>query len=74
MVASTTDRILREAEYRAASTGDPELVISASPRLQSETGSLATASLQQIHAGRSDLELERAQLSAEHGENFSARG
>jgi polysaccharide export outer membrane protein len=70
MVASTTDRILREAEYRAASTGDPELVISASPRLQSETGSLATASLQQIHAGRSDLELERAQLSAEHGENF----
>ena len=70
MVAATTDRILREAEYRAASTGDPELVISASPRLQSEAGSLATASLQQIHARRSDLELERAQLSAEHGENF----
>ena len=70
LVAATTDRILREAEYRAASTGDPELVISSSPRLQSEGGNLATASLQQIHARRSDLEQERAQLRAEHGENF----
>jgi polysaccharide export outer membrane protein len=70
LVTATTDRILREAEYRAASTGDPELVISANPRLQGEAGSLAAASLQQIHARRSDLEQERAQLSAEHGDNF----
>ena len=31
LVAATTDRILREAEYRAASKGDPELVIASDP-------------------------------------------
>ena len=70
LVAATTDRILREAEYRAASKGDPEMVIASDPRLQTEDGSFATAALQQIHARRSNLEQERAQLSAEHGENF----
>jgi len=70
LVAATTERILREAEYRAASEGDPELVIASDPRLQMESGSFATALLQQIHARRSDLEQEQAQLSAEHGPNF----
>jgi len=66
----TTDRILREAEYRAASQGDPELVIATDPRLLAESGSFATALLERIHARRSELELEEAQLSAEHGPNF----
>jgi polysaccharide export outer membrane protein len=70
LVAATTDRILREAEYRAATQGDPELVMASDPRMQTASGSLATAPLQQIHARRSDLEQERAQLSAEHGPNF----
>ena len=70
MVAATTDRILREAEYRSASQGDPELVIAADPRLQAEYGNFATALLQQIHARASELELEQAQLSTEHGPNF----
>ena len=70
LVAATTDRILREAEYRAASKGDPELVMTSDSRLQVENGNFATALLQQIHAHRSDLEQERAQLSAEHGPNF----
>lgn len=70
LVAATSERILREAEYRAAAQGDPELVIASDSRLQSENGSFATALLQQIHARRSDLEQERAQLSAEHGPNF----
>jgi polysaccharide export outer membrane protein len=70
LVAATTDRILSEAEFRAASTGDPELVIASSPRMQSDAASLGTTVLQQIHARRSDLELERAKLSAEHGGNF----
>jgi len=70
LVAATTDRILREAEYRAASQGDPELVIASDPHLESESGGLATALLKQIHASRSELELEAAQLSAEHGPNF----
>ncbi len=70
LVAATTDRILAEAEYRAAEQGDPERVIAADPRLAAESGGFATAALQQIHARRSDLEQEAAQLSAEHGPNF----
>ncbi|MDR3793554.1 MAG: polysaccharide biosynthesis/export family protein [Terracidiphilus sp.] len=70
MVAATTDRILREAEYRAATTGDPELVVASDARLQTADSGFVTAPLQQIHARRTDLEQERAQLSAEHGENF----
>jgi polysaccharide export outer membrane protein len=70
LVAATTDRILREAEYRSASQGDPELVIATDPRLQSEGGSFATALLGQIRARRSELEQEQAQLSTDHGPNF----
>jgi uncharacterized protein involved in exopolysaccharide biosynthesis/protein involved in polysaccharide export with SLBB domain len=70
LVAATTDRILAEAEYRAASQGDPETVIASDPRLQADNASFATALLEQIHARRSDLEQEQAQLSAEHGPGF----
>lgn len=69
LVAATADRILREAEYRAASKGDPELVVASAARLQGDSG-FATAALQQIRMRRSDLEQEQAQLSAEHGVNF----
>jgi succinoglycan biosynthesis transport protein ExoP len=70
LVAASTDRILREAQYRAAQHGDPELVIASDPRLQAESGNFATALLQQIHARRSDLEQEQAQLNIEHGPNY----
>ncbi|MDR3799201.1 MAG: SLBB domain-containing protein [Terracidiphilus sp.] len=70
LVAATTDRILSEAEYRAASQGDPEMVIAANPGLQAQNANFATALLEQIHARRSDLEQEQAQLSAEHGPSF----
>ena len=70
LVAASTDRILREAEYHAASSGDPELVLASSPRLQAEGGNLATSLLEQIHTRRSELEQEQAQLSIEHGPNF----
>jgi polysaccharide export outer membrane protein len=70
MVAVTADRILREAEYRSASQGDPEVVIASDPRLQAEGGNFATALLEQIRARRSELEQEQAQLSTEHGPNF----
>ena len=70
LVAATTDRILCEAEYRAASQGNPEMVIAADPRLQAESSSFPTALLQQIRTQRSSLEQEQAQLSAEHGPNF----
>jgi polysaccharide export outer membrane protein len=70
LVAAITDRILAEAEYRAASQGDPETVIASDPWLQANNASFATALLEQVHARRSDLEQEQAQLSAEHGPGF----
>lgn len=70
LVAATTDRILAEAQYRAASQGDPETIIASDPRLQANNSNFATALLEQIHARRSDLEQEQAQLSAEHGPGF----
>jgi polysaccharide export outer membrane protein len=70
LVTATTDRILSEAEYRAASQGDPETIVASDPRLGVEGSNFATALLQQIHARRSDLEQEQAQLSAEHGPSF----
>lgn len=70
LVTATTDRILGEAEYRAASQGDPEMIIASDPRLQADASNFATALLQQLHARRSDLEQEQAQLSAEHGDSF----
>ena len=70
LVAASTDRILREAQYRAAQQGDPELVIASDPRLQTESGNFATALLQQIHSHKSELEQEQAQLNIEHGPNY----
>jgi polysaccharide export outer membrane protein len=70
LVAATSERILREAEYRAVMQGDPELVLSSDPRFQGENGGLSVSALRQIRQRRGDLEQERAQLSAEHGPNF----
>lgn len=70
LVTVTSDRILSEAEYRAASQGDPEMVIASNSRLQADSSNFASAILQQLHARRSDLEQEQALLSAEHGESF----
>jgi polysaccharide export outer membrane protein len=70
LVAVRADRILAEAEYHAAQEGDPELVVASDPRLQMAASDFPVAVLQQIHARRSELEQERAQLSAEHGANF----
>jgi polysaccharide export outer membrane protein len=70
LVAASTDRILREAEYRAASQGDPEAVVASDPGLQAQGANFATALLGQLRARRSELEQEQAQLSVEHGPNF----
>lgn len=69
LVAATSERILCAAEFRAASEGDPEMVLTADPRLASNS-SFAAAAFEQLQARRSALEQERAQLSAEHGQNF----
>ena len=70
LIAATTDRILAEAEYRAAREGDPETVLEADPRLQAEGGGVSAVALEQIQARRAQLGQERARLSAEHGPNF----
>ncbi|MGB8261145.1 MAG: polysaccharide biosynthesis/export family protein [Terracidiphilus sp.] len=70
LVAATTERILREAEYHAATAGDPELVLASDSHLQTETGNLDAALLGQIRSQKSVLEQEQAQLSSEHGPNF----
>jgi uncharacterized protein involved in exopolysaccharide biosynthesis/protein involved in polysaccharide export with SLBB domain len=70
LVAVSADRILREAEYRAASQGDPEVVIASDPALQTQGANFASALLGQLRARRSELEQEQVQLSAEHGPNF----
>ncbi|MGA8043621.1 MAG: SLBB domain-containing protein [Terracidiphilus sp.] len=70
LVAATSDRMRREAEFREASQGDPEAVVAADPTLQTGTYNFSTGLLQQLRARRSDLEQEQAQLSIEHGPNF----
>ena len=69
-VTASSERILREAEYRAASNGDPELVLASDPRLQDLSGGLSVSAFRQIHQRHSELEQEQAQLAAEHGPNF----
>jgi polysaccharide export outer membrane protein len=70
LVSASAERILREAQYRAASQGDPELVLASDPRMLGESGGLSMAAFRQIQARRSELEQERTQLSLEHGPNF----
>lgn len=70
LVAATAERILREAEYRAAEQGDPELVMASDPHLENENGNLSAAIFRQIRTRQSDLEQEEAQLSLEHGPNY----
>lgn len=50
--AATAERIVREAEYRAAMRGSPELVVASDPRLQEETSTFPKELLQQLHARR----------------------
>lgn len=70
LVSASSDRILREAEYRAAAAGDPELALASDPGLRSGSSSFASALLQQLRSRHSDLEQEQAQLRIEHGPNF----
>lgn len=69
LVTATTERIMLEAEYRSAVSGDPEAVLASDPRPHAG-GTFPSALLQQLHARRSDLEQEQAQLRIEHGPNF----
>ncbi len=69
LAAADSERLLREAEYRAAVQGSPEMVLAFDPRMPLEGNDL-THAFRQIHARHSDLEQELAQLSIERGPNF----
>ena len=69
LASATTDRILMEAEFRAAQSGDPELVLASDPKLQTP-GDVSSAILQKLRTRRSELEQEQAQLRIEYGPNF----
>jgi polysaccharide export outer membrane protein len=69
LAAADSERLLREAEYRAAAQGDPEVVLAFDPRMSMESNDLSNA-FRQLHARRSDLEQELVQLSIERGPNF----
>jgi len=70
LAAATAERILREAEFRAATQGDPEAVMASGPQLGTEAGRSTSQLLERIHARRSELEQEQARLSLEHGPSF----
>ncbi len=69
LAAAASERILREAEYRAAAQGDPEVVLAFDPRVES-SGADLTGAYRQIHTRHADLEQELAQISIERGPNF----
>jgi polysaccharide export outer membrane protein len=70
LVTTTTDRIVAEAAYHAASDGDPEVVADTRQGAGEGDSNLETSLLSQIRTQRSGLEEEQAQLSTEHGPNF----
>jgi polysaccharide export outer membrane protein len=70
LIGATTERTLREAQFRAARQGDPEAVLVSDSSLQAADGGFATSLLQQIQNRRSTLAEELAKRSAEDGPNF----
>ncbi|KAA6464690.1 hypothetical protein DYQ86_01630 [Acidobacteria bacterium AB60] len=70
LAAARAERILREAEYRAAWQGDPELVLAADPRAGQDSGDALIAVFRQIRERRSHLQEEFSQLNPERGPNY----
>jgi polysaccharide biosynthesis/export protein len=70
LTEASGDRMQREALYLQARQGDPEQVLAANPSLQAEMGPGGAALLQQLRTRLSELDVELAQLKAEHGANY----
>ncbi len=68
LAAADSERLLREAEVRAADGGDPEAIVDFDPH--AGDGAEFAASLRSIHARQEELRQELAQLSIERGPNF----
>ena len=70
LTEASGDRMQREALYLQARQGDPEQVLAANPGLQTEMGSGGAALTQQLRTRLSEVDVELAQLKAEHGANY----
>ena len=70
LTEASGDRMQREALYLQARQGDPEQVLAANPGLQAEMGPGGAALTQQLRTRLSEVDVELAQLKAEHGANY----
>lgn len=68
--AASGDRILRESLFREAQQGNPEQVLAANPELQAEMGPGGATLAQKLRTQLSEVNVEMAQLKAEHGPNY----
>jgi polysaccharide export outer membrane protein len=69
LAAADSERVLREAQNRAAQQGDPEAVLAFDPRGAGDRTDL-TEPFRSLRDRREQLEQELAQLSIERGPNF----
>lgn len=69
-VTASGDRILRESLFREAQQGNPEEVLAANPELEAEMGPGGATLAQKLRGQLSEVDVEMAQLKAEHGPNY----
>jgi len=69
-VTASGDRILRESLYREAQQGNPEQVLASNPELAAEMGPGGATLAQKLREQLSEVDVEMAQLKAEHGPNY----
>ena len=70
LTEASGDRIVREALYLQAQQGNPEQVLSANPELAAEMSAGGATLAQQLRLHLSEVNVELAQLKAEHGPNY----
>ena len=70
LAAASGDRILREAIYVQAQQGNPEQVLAANPELEAAMGTSGAVLVRQLRTHLSEVDVELAQLKAEHGPNY----
>jgi polysaccharide export outer membrane protein len=69
-VGASGDRVQRESLYREAQQGSPEQVLASNPELESEMGPGGATLIQKLRRQLSEVDVEMAQLKAEHGPNY----
>jgi len=70
LATAVGERILREALYRQAQAGDPEVVLAGNPELAAQMGTAGAGLAAQLRGQLSGVRVEMAELKAEHGPKF----